>query len=120
MGNFIDAVRARKPEMLTAESVETHLSSALCHTGLIAHQVGKKMSNGEILERIQGDRLAAERFESMREHLERNGVDMSSTQITLGPWLKMDPKKERFIDNKEANALLTRDYRKPFVVPKDV
>jgi len=30
----------------------------------------------------------------------------------------MDPKTERFIGNEKANALLTRDYRKPFVVPE--
>lgn len=120
MANFIDAVRARKPEMLNAECLETHLSSALCHTGMIAHQLGKKMAPGEILERIQSDRLSAERFEAMKEHLERNGVDVTSSQITLGQWLKCDPKKERFIDNKEANALVSREYRKPYVVPKNV
>jgi hypothetical protein len=32
----------------------------------------------------------------------------------------MDPKTERFIDNDKANALLSRDYRKPFVVPAKV
>jgi hypothetical protein len=31
--------------------------------------------------------------------------------------LKMDPKTERFIDNPEADKLLTREYRAPFVVP---
>jgi len=120
IANFIEAVRERKPELLTAEVLETHLSSALCHTGLISHQLGKRLAPGEILERIQEDKLAVERFESFREHLERNGVDLGSSRATLGPWLKMDPKKERFTNSDAANALLTREYRKPYVVPKDV
>lgn len=118
MGNWIDAVRSRKPDALYAESLETHLSSALCHTGLISHQLGKQMSNGEILERIQSDKLAVERFELMKEHLGRNGVDLNSTPLTLGPWLNFDPKKERFVDNSAANTLLTREYRAPYVVPR--
>jgi hypothetical protein len=32
----------------------------------------------------------------------------------------MDPKKERFFDNADANRMLTREYRKPFVVPEKV
>jgi predicted dehydrogenase len=120
IANFIEAVRNRKPQMLNAEVLETHLSSALCHTGLISHQLGKRLAPGEVLERIQEDKLAVERFESFREHLARNGVDLGSTQATLGPWLKMDPQKERFTNNEKANALLTREYRKPYVVPKKV
>jgi hypothetical protein len=32
----------------------------------------------------------------------------------------MDPKAERFIGNPQAEQLLTREYRAPFVVPKKV
>jgi hypothetical protein len=92
MENWIAAVRERKPEMLNAESLETHLSSALCHTGMISHRVGRTMPQGEILERIKSDAVAVERFESMKDHLARNGVDLSSTPATFGPWLKFDPK----------------------------
>ena len=37
-----------------------------------------------------------------------------------GRTLTFDGKKERFVGDRDANALLTRDYRKPFVVPKRV
>jgi predicted dehydrogenase len=120
MENFIAAVRARKPEMLNADCLETHLSSALCHTGMISHQLGKTMPPGEIMERIKGDRVLAERTEAMKEHLIRNGVDLTGTPATLGPWLTFDPKTERFLENSAANELLSRHYRKPFVVPEKV
>ena len=32
--------------------------------------------------------------------------------------LEFDTKTERFTNNDEANKLLTRDYREPYVVPK--
>lgn len=120
MVNFITAVREGKREKLNAESEETHLSSALCHTGMISHHLGSDMKQGEILEKIHEDRLAAERFGEMKEHLMRNGVDLSSTPATYGPLLKFDPVKERFIGSDRANTLLSRPYRPGYVVPKDL
>lgn len=32
----------------------------------------------------------------------------------------MDLKTERFVNNEQANALLTREYQTPFVVPETV
>jgi len=34
--------------------------------------------------------------------------------------LQFDPQAERFVNSAEANKLLTRDYRAPFVVPDEV
>ena len=34
--------------------------------------------------------------------------------------VRFDPKGERFINDEEANAMLTRPYRKPYVVPDAV
>jgi hypothetical protein len=76
------------------------------------------MLPGEIVERIGGNRLATERFGSFREHLERNGVELSKSRPSLGPWLTMDPAPERFVGNDAANRLLRREDRKPFVVPE--
>jgi len=112
------AIRSRNPADLKAEILEGHLSSALCHTGMISHRLGRTMPDGEIRERIRGNSLAAERFGSMQEHLGHNGVDLVKTPLALGPWLSMDPKTERFRENDAASALLSRDYRKPFVVPE--
>ena len=118
--DFIDAVRSRKHTDLNADILEGHLSSALCHTGNVSYRLGQQAGPGEIREKIKGDKEALETFGRMTEHLAANGVDLTKTRATLGVVLKMDSKKEQFIDSAEANKLLTRDYRKPFVVPQTV
>lgn len=122
--NFIQAVRSRKVEELHADCEVTHVSSALCHTGLISHRLGQTLKAGEIRERIQGDKLLSERYASMAEHLGRNEVDVNGKALTMGPWLKFNPQTELFEGNEgldaAANALATRNYRKPYVVPAEV
>jgi predicted dehydrogenase len=118
--NFLDAVRSRKRQDLHAEILEGHLSSALCHTGNISYRLGKKKSPDEIREAIKSNKEAVETFGRMQEHLAANNVDLSKTLATLGVFLKMNPNLERFIDNDDANKLLKRDYRKPYVIPDRV
>ncbi len=118
--DFIDAVRSRKHTDLNADILEGHLSSALCHTGNVSYRLGQQANPDEIRERIKGEKEALETFERMAEHLAANGVDLTKTKATLGVALKMDPRKEQFLGNAEANRLLTRDYRKPFLVPEKV
>jgi hypothetical protein len=48
--------------------------------------------------------------------LKMNEIDLDKTEIALGPVLKMDPKTEKFKGNSKANAMLTRNYRKPYVI----
>lgn len=118
--NWIKAVRSRKVEDLNADILEGHLSSALCHTGNISYLLGKKANPDEIREAVKSDAPLAEAFGRMAEHLAANGVDITKDKVTLGIPLKMDPKTEKFIDNDSANALLTRNYRAPFIVPEKV
>ena len=47
-------------------------------------------------------------------------VHLASISYRLGRSLDFDPVKQQFINNDEANGMLTRAYRKPFVVPKKV
>lgn len=115
--NWLDAIRTRDRTKLTAEILEGHLSSALCHTGMISHRLGQRVSASRIQQQLADHVLLSERFASFCDHLARNGVDLEKTPATLGPWLAMAPEREQFLDNPAANVLLTRDYRKPFVVP---
>ncbi len=73
-GNFFDAVRAGKREMLRADIEETFLSNSICHLGNISYRLGRK--------------------------------------------LDFDAKTERFVSDNEANGMLTRKYRAPFVLPE--
>ena len=47
-------------------------------------------------------------------------IHLGNISYRLGRSLDFDPVKQRFINDDEANAMLTRDYRKPFVVPEKV
>jgi len=123
--NFAKAVRSRNVADLRADVLEGHLSTAMVHMANISYRLGKAASAEAIREAIK-DRgnEAVETFERFRDHLAANGVDWSKTEAVLGPWLEMDSEKEEFVGNSEvvsqANELLTRRYREPFVVPDKV
>ena len=68
MGNFFDCIRSRKPAICEPEI--GHRSASICHLGVIAIRLGRK--------------------------------------------LKLDPKGEKFIGDKEANGFLAREMRKPW------
>ncbi len=118
--NFIKAVRSRNRADLNADILEGHISSALCHTGNISYRLGRQASAGQIREIIKSEPDAENTFQRMLDHLKVNEVDVNAAPLTIGPVLRMDPKREAFIGNRKANELLTRDYRKPFVVPARV
>ena len=119
MQNFIDVVRSRKTADLYGKIEEGHLSSALCHLGNISHVLGKAAAPEALREKIKGNKLLAEAHGRMSEHLAINGVDLAKTPLTLGVPLTIVPGKEKFTGefSREANPLLTRQYRAPFVVP---
>jgi hypothetical protein len=73
----------------------------------------------DIQKRFDGDDEATATLDRVVSHLGKNKVDLASQQLTSGLDLRIDPKKEVFISSAaaEANPYLSRDYRKPFVVP---
>lgn len=119
---FIKAVRSRKISDVRTDILEGHLSTALCHMGNISYRLGTEFPNEQIREIIQGDEDLLESFERFQKHLFANGVSLKKTPAVLGPWLKMDSKKERFFGkfSRKANQFLSREYRRPFVVPDQV
>jgi predicted dehydrogenase len=118
--NFIAAVRSRDAGTLTADILEGHLSSALCHTGNVSYQLGEALVPEAIQERLSDKKAALETWERMSEHLAANGVDLQKHRAVLGEYLEMDVQTERFIGSRKANQMLTREYRKGFEVPEKV
>jgi predicted dehydrogenase len=114
--NFIEAVRSRDAGHLNAPILQGHLSTALCHTGNISYRLGHQQSPDAIREQIKGDKPALETFQRMSEHLAANDVDLEKTPATLGMPLRMNQGNSKFVGNKEANHLLARDAREPYVI----
>lgn len=118
--NFFKAVRSRKIADLHAEVLETHQSTALCHIGNISWRLGQPASPAQVKERLGQLKVhddVLETFERTRKHLADNEVDLEKSKLKLGPLLRLDSDRETFIDSPEASPYLTREYRKPFVVP---
>lgn len=120
--NFIQAVRSRRSEDLVADILDGHLSAALVHLGNISHRIGRAIPDPEIRQRIEGNRELAAAYDRMKAHLLANGIDLDRTPATLGAMLTLDTVAERFTGefSEQANKLLARDYRPPFVVPQQV
>jgi predicted dehydrogenase len=114
--SWLEAIRTRDRTKLTAEILHGHVSTALCHTGMISHRLGQRLPASQIRAQVADNPLLASRFESFHEHLTRNGVDIEKTCATLGPWLTVDAEAEQFAGNPGAAAMLSREYRKPYVV----
>jgi hypothetical protein len=120
--SFIKAVRSRKISDIRTDILEGHLSTSLCHMGNISYRLGTESSNEQIKEIFSGDKDSMEAFERFQAHLSANEVSLKKTPAVLGPWLKFNSRKEKFVGkfSRKANKLLTRNYRKPFVVPEMV
>lgn len=119
--NFIKAVRSRDQADVFGDILEGHLSSALCHLGNISYQLGSKVSNGEIVERLGAIKMADNAQDTLDrtvEHLSQNGVKLGGdTLLQCGEYLKIDPETETFIGNEKANEMCSREYRKGFELP---
>jgi predicted dehydrogenase len=120
--NFLKAIRSRKISDLNADIEQGHTSAALSHMANISHRIGQDSSRDQIREVIKGNKEMIDAFERFQEHLLVNKVNIHETPRILGPALTMNTEKERFVGDfaDQANALLRRDYRVPFVVPEVV
>ncbi len=59
-------------------------------------------------------------FERMEQHLKDNKINLEEFKLRVGRKLTLDPTAETFVGDKEADAMLTREYRKGFEVPSKV
>jgi predicted dehydrogenase len=119
--NFIAAVRSRKAEDLNADILEGHYSAALCHLANVSYRMGDSVAFGSSTSPLGEGGFGADAFDRMKQHLAtENGLTLGEQPFQLGRKLAIDPKAETFIDAPDANKLLTRDYRPPFVVPRSI
>ena len=119
-GSFIAAIRSGRPEDINCDAEVAHYSSALCHLGNISYRLGQSASFDKPAKSIGDNKVVVEAFEMVRENLKVLDYDLAETNYALGRTLEFNPKNEKFVDDAEADRLLTRDYRAPFVVPEKV
>jgi predicted dehydrogenase len=118
--NFVQAVRSRRHEELNADILEGHLSSALCHLGNLSYCLGRIVDFRKETRPFGDDQAAAETFGRMEQHLKDNHIPLDKVAYHVGRRLAVDPVGEKFVNDKEADVLLTREYRKGFIVPEKV
>lgn len=109
--NFVDAVRARAPQQLSAEIEQGHLSAALCHLANDSVRQGQPADAARLRERLQWQPPLAEAMDRLLPHLRANDLDPARTPLHLGAWLAPDP---------DASRHPARDYRQPFALPAEV
>ena len=116
-GNFIAAVRSRKADDLNADILEGHYSASLCHLANLSYRLGADVPFNKASGAFGDDKDAVETLARMEEHLTRDGIPADGLKYRVGRTLNFDPGTESFVGDAEANRLLTRAYRAPFVVP---
>jgi hypothetical protein len=117
--NFTEAIRSNKPELLHAPAIDGHLSAAACHLSNISYRLGtaKPFSTEDPFGKNEA---ANETYRRFRSHLKENKVDLEKATFMMGREIKFETKTETIMGDAEASKLLTREYRKPFVVPENV
>jgi predicted dehydrogenase len=120
--NFINALKKNDPNYLYTDVEVGHLSASLVHMGNASYRLGNKSNPKEIRERIEGTKCLSDSFERFRNHVSANRIDWKKEDIFLGPMLTFDGEKEQFTGafSAEANQIITREYREPFIVPEKV
>lgn len=117
--NFIDCVRSRKTEDLASDVLDGHKTAVLAHLGNISYRLGESMPFSNQPAGIAKCPIASNSFQDMKRHLaDEAGLNLSSSTYQQGPTLQFNAQAEQFQDAPEANQLLTRTYRKGFLLPE--
>jgi predicted dehydrogenase len=118
--NFISTVRSRKRAEQDADILEGHYSSALGHLANISYRLGEEVPFSPRTKALGNDREILSTIERMEEHLSKgNRLELDGVKYRLGKKLTI-AKTETVVGDDEASKLLTREYRKGYVVPQKV
>ncbi|MFO0810111.1 MAG: Gfo/Idh/MocA family oxidoreductase [Gemmataceae bacterium] len=115
--NFVKAIRSRNYKDLHLDIEDGHLSSALAHLGNASLRSGQAATAVTRPSQWVSNKHVAETLESFEAYLSENNVDLAKSKFFVGSELTIDPKTE-LSDNKDANKLFTREYRKGFELPE--
>ena len=123
-GNFINAIRDRNSVKLNAPISGGHYSSAIPLWGNASYRMGAK---GEVTpiekirEQMGSNPVLQQSIDMVLENVVRElNVELKDIPFKISPKLRIDGENDRFIDNAEADAFLTRAPRPPFAVPDQV
>ena len=96
-----------------------HLSTVLCHLPNISYRLGEtKLVSGDApFEQSPGGNDA---YGRMAAHLKEDGIDLEKVPLRVGRTIRFDGATETIPGDPEATKFLSREYRKPFVVPENV
>ena len=118
--NFIEAVQSGRRQDLTADIELGHLASAVCHTANASYQLGQRAPLDAKRIESAGSEVERECLRRVHEHLVANEIDLTATPVAFGPTLELDAEAERCTNLEQANWLMKRNDRPPFVVPEEV
>ena len=115
--NFVKAIKSRNHRDLHLDIEDGHLSSALAHLGNVSWALGQAVPAGTRPSLAADDKHVAVSLDTFMTYLGENEIDFTTTPLTLGRELSIDPRTEKSTDP-EANRLFTRDYRKGYELPR--
>ncbi len=89
----------------------------MCHLANISYRLGRQVPFGKQYDAMGENEHVAASIRAIEEQLKGVlGMNLSKATYQLGAKLRFDPKTEKFLDNPEADKLLSGSYREPFVV----
>jgi len=120
--NFIDAVRSRQESDLKCPIEKGHYGAAVAHIANISYRLGKQVTPDELQTNLKDNAELIDAYQRYSGHLADWNIDLDKNPWTYGMGLNYDNSQERFTGNQasQANELLHRQDRAPFIVPKNV
>ena len=119
MDAYINGVREGNASLVRALLESSFYSSCMSHLANISVRTGAPTAPGDLTELVGENAAMQEVVERFTHQLDLLGVDCAQDTWHAGPRLTFDPQSEQFESApklEDANRLLKRDYRKPFVV----
>ncbi len=114
-------MRSRNQAELNADILEGHFSSALCHLANMSYRLGEEAPFVPQTKAFGDNAEAYETLARMEEYLAKtNSIPLEGLKYRVGRKLAVDAANETILNDADAVAMLTRNYRAPFTVPNKV